>query len=448
MHHLKNSKKITAELRVNKCKCGLEEKMAKRVLFLIVSIFILIFACACKKEKVIEEKDTVNTQIIEETDYDDEDVVKDDAYYFSDLSTDRYDGYNFRILTRKGRTWEVYFDEPQDDIVDDAIYRRNKAVEEKYGIKISVSESANSNTDTSALNAILAGDDAYDLIFTHTFSAFSYAVQGACYNINEISTIHTEKPWWMRDIANGCTVGGRLFVLDGDITLSIGSAMCLLFNKNIFDELGFDYPYEMVKDGDWTFDELSYLAKKGARDLNGNGVIEPEYDRFGFATGCWSYPIGLIYTGGERVYTVDDVGDVNLTVYSNKTVEMFDEFFSLMKADGCAIDTVGGAEFIEGRVMMFAGSIGDSKSFRNMDDEFGILPYPKFDDDDEYSSVINGGPSLVLIPLTVSDAERTGAITEALCAYGSRDVIPAYYEKALKTKYSRDDESEEMIDIV
>jgi hypothetical protein len=95
-----------------------------------------------------------------------------------------------------------------------------------------------------------------------------------------------------------------------------------------------------------------------------------------------------------------------------------------------------------------AGSLGDAKRFRNMDQEFGIIPYPKFDEDDEYAAIVNGAASLVIIPVTVSDVERTGAITEALCIYGSMDVIPAYYEKALKTKYARDNDSEVMMDLV
>ena len=40
------------------------------------------------------------------------------------------------------------------------------------------------------------------------------------------------------------------------------------------DEKGFDYPYETVKDGDWTFDEFAYYAKKGSADLNGDGILE------------------------------------------------------------------------------------------------------------------------------------------------------------------------------
>ena len=180
------------------------------------------------------------------------------------------------MLVRKGQVKSQYFDEGQEDIVDDAIFRRNKAIEEKYGITISASESSHSNYDTDALNSILAGDDAYDVIFAHSRAAFAYAVQGAGYNIHDISTIHMDIPWWSKNINDNCTVNGKLYILDGDISISgLSNAMCLLFNKRIFDEKGFDYPYEMVRDGEWTFDEFAYLAKKGGEDLNGDGVISP-----------------------------------------------------------------------------------------------------------------------------------------------------------------------------
>ncbi|MBR2021406.1 MAG: hypothetical protein IJ939_03130, partial [Clostridia bacterium] len=55
---------------------------------------------------------------------------------------------------------------------------------------------------------------------------------------------------------------------------------------------------------------------------------------------------------------------------------------------------------------------------------------------------------LVVMPITVSDYERSGKIIEALCAVGNKNVIPAFYDVSLKTKFSRDYESEAMIDIV
>ncbi|MCL2816313.1 MAG: hypothetical protein FWD23_17100, partial [Oscillospiraceae bacterium] len=55
---------------------------------------------------------------------------------------------------------------------------------------------------------------------------------------------------------------------------------------------------------------------------------------------------------------------------------------------------------------------------------------------------------LMGIPITVQDTEKVGAITEALSYYARKYVVPAYYDINLKTKFSRDDESSEMLDIV
>ena len=431
-------------------------KMVKRLLAALLVAGTVFTLAACNKDdtKTPDVKPDDNPVVqpdTPETPTDDADID-----YDAILSKERYDGYNYRMLVRKGQTKSQYFEEGQEDIVDDAIYRRNMAVEEKYGITISVSESSSGNYDTDALNSILAGDDAYDVIFAHSRAAFAYAVQGAGYNIHDIPTIHMDMPWWSKNIKDNCTVNGRLYVLDGDISLSgLGNAMCLLFNKRIFDEKGFDYPDEMVKEGDWTFDDFAYLAKNGGEDLNGDGVMNPEDDQFGFVTAEWEAPINVLYAGGQKIYNINDEGAVELTLYSNKTVEIFDEFFSLMNNEACFlrftegnINYSGPDIFQSGRAMMASGGLGSAQGLRNMDDDFGIIPYPKFDENDEYSTAVNGVAPLVVIPISVGDVNRTGAITEALAAYGHRDVIPAFYEKSLKSKYARDEESEEMMDLI
>lgn len=425
--------------------------MLKKVIMALVSASVLLSAFSCAKEDAKKPVNSeVSTDVSNETATDENgEVVKDDNYYLSDLSNERYDGYNFRIMVRKTQQGTQYFEEPQEDIVDNAIYERNKAVEERFGVEISIHESSDHNYETSALNSILAGDDAYDIIFTHSRAAFTYAVQGACVNFNDVKTLHLNKPWWSQDITDSCNINGRLFVLDGDIsTSSLEAAMCMFFNKRIFDELGYDYPYELVDDGDWTFDEFAYYAKKGGADLDGNGNLDAAVDQFGFGgNGSWHAPINIIYTGGQKIYDKTDDGLLELSLYSNKTVDIYDEYFSLMENEACS-PKLGISDFKVGRLMLSAGALGDAKTLRAMDDEFGIVPYPKFDEEDEYATVTNGGAPLLIMPITVPDIQRTGAITEALCAYGSKLVIPAFYDKALKTKYSRDDDSERMMDIV
>ena len=429
--------------------------MFKRIFLAFLTAASLLVFSACDDNSKEVNNNTGDVQNNQQTPGDVQDGEEEQIDYLSDLSTEKYDGYNFRMLLRKGMIADQYLEEDSTDLVESATYKRNKYVEERYGITITATESS-STYETDALNSILAGDDAYDLIFAHSRAAFTYAVQGAAYNVNDIESIHLDKPWWSNDIKNSCNVNGYLYVLDGDITTQgLGNAMSMFFNKNLFDELGFDYPYELVKDGEWTFDEFAYLAKKGGKDLDGDGVITPENDRFGFVTPEWEAPINILYTGGQKIYDKNEEGKLELTLYSNKTVDIFADFFNLLENEACFLQETEGPNkyngtnpFTDGRAMIYTSTLSSAKGYRNMEDDFGIIPYPKFDEDDEYATVINGHAHLIVIPNTVEDVERTGAITEALCAYGSRDVIPAFYDVSLKTKYARDEESEDMMDLI
>ena len=429
--------------------------MLKKILAALLAAATVLTFAACKDEVENPPVDD-NPPVVNQDDQTPgkTDVAEGEIDYEDGLSTDRYDGYNYRMLVRQTQLEDQYVEEDSEDTVKSAVYRRNKEIEEKYGITISATESS-AVYETDALNSILGGDDAYDIIFTHSRAAFTYAVQGAAYNINDIKSIHLDKPWWSKNLAD-CDVNGYLYVLDGDIsTNGLGCAMVMFFNKVLFDELGYDYPYQMVKDDEWTFDAFAYLVKKGGRDLSGDGKIEPEVDQLGFYTGEWDAPINILYSSGEKIYTKNDEGVLELTLYSNKTVEVFDDFFALFETDSCKILLEEGADaytgpkpFNEGRALMKPGLLLDAQTYRGLDDDFGILPYPKYDEEDPYTTAINGAANLIVIPITVSDVERTGAITEALCSYGSKYVIPAFYDVSLKTKSARDEESEEMLDII
>ena len=426
----------------------------KRILCFIISIVVLAMISACDDKDVLKQQDPESEQISDNQNGSASSDDNEEIDYTSDLSKEKYDGYNYRILVRKDSLSDQYLENDSDDLVESATFRRNKLIEQMYGITITASESSSNNYDIDALNSILAGDDAYDLVFAHARAAFVYAVQGAAYNFRDIESIHLDKPWWTKDVVESCTLNGKLYVLDGDISSKgLGATMCMVFNKRIFDELGFDYPYELVKEGDWTFDEFAYTVKKGAKDLNGDGIIEPEFDQLGYSSSQWEAPMNIIYTGGQKIYDKDENGDLQLTLYSNKTVEIYDEFFSLIDNKACYLGTEkstynGPDLFNDGRAMIADSELRHAQTLRNLDDDFGIIPYPKFDEDDEYATAVNAGSHMIFIPITVEDVERTGAITEALCAIGSRDVIPAFYEKSLKTKYTRDEESEEMIDLI
>ena len=409
----------------------------KKIICLLLASTVLLALIACSKNGNGNGRPEVTEEFLEEHSY---------------LEKDDLGGYEFRMLCRPGMIEDQYVEKQTGDIIADAVYERNLAVEALLNVKITAVESGD-NKASDALNSILAGDDQYDIILPHSRTAFQYAVQDALVNYNEISTLNLDAEWWSQDIIDSANINNHLYVLDGDVqTHRLEYGFAMYFNKRIFDELGIDYPYQMALDGEWTFDEFSKLVKLGSKDLNGDGILKPDDDQFGYYTWPTFGPIEVLYSGGQRIYSKNASGIPILSVNSSKTVNIFSKFFDLCGSEDVYLKpasvTVKEDLFTSGRAMFADKDLGSAKKMRTMADDFGILPWPKFSEDDNYNTVVNGHASLVCMPVTVEDPELTGQVLEALCAVGHNEVIPAFYEVSLKTKFSRDAESEAMIDII
>ena len=106
--------------------------------------------------------------------------------------------------------------------------------------------------------------------------------------------------------------------------------------------------------------------------------------------------------------------------------------------------------FIEGRELFYICGLINVAGFRNMEDEFGILPMPKTFADQEsyYHTVSAGNSSYLMIPYGVPNVEDLGLVVEALAMKSQEMVTPEFYEMQLKGRDTRDDESAEMLDLI
>ena len=89
-------------------------------------------------------------------------------------------------------------------------------------------------------------------------------------------------------------------------------------------------------------------------------------------------------------------------------------------------------------------------ALRDMEDPYCIIPYPKWDEaQEQYLTNADDKFTVFTVPLTaVNNLEFIGIVYEALCAESYKTVYPAYYDTALKGKYSSDPTTAEMIDLV
>ena len=102
--------------------------------------------------------------------------------------------------------------------------------------------------------------------------------------------------------------------------------------------------------------------------------------------------------------------------------------------------------FNNSKEFFYLDMLGTLPNFRNMSDDFGILPMPKGDPSmDSYKAYVsNGWTTAYGIPSTFGsvDANKIGTVLECLSAASADNVTPALYEQLLESKYIRDEESQ------
>lgn len=374
-----------------------------------------------------------------------------------DLPVIDYEGYNFRMLIRNNEDWigDQIAEDMTGETVNDAVFKRNSETEDRYNISITHTPSSDSNYETDAKPLILAGEDAYDLVVPHPRVAHSYANEGLVLDWNDFKYVDLTKEYWDQDAVESFQMPGGLFCCIGDIShQAVGASNAMLFNKDYFDENNIEYPYDLVKSGGWTFDKFAEMAETYSRDLNGDGIMD-EDDLLGYVTFYWIGPIQAFYSSGARVIEKGS-SDYAFSVYNERSLTMFEKYFKLLNSDYTVIDTKSGdsftctttAMFREGHALFADVNIFLVLTLREMEQNFGILPWPKLEETDDYVANVDAGTNLFTVPITVSDTDRTSLILETLAILGREYVIPSYYEVALKTRDSRDIESADMLDII
>jgi hypothetical protein len=81
--------------------------------------------------------------------------------------------------------------------------------------------------------------------------------------------------------------------------------------------------------------------------------------------------------------------------------------------------------------------------------DYGLLPYPKYNEEQErYYDTILRRYTVAAVPTTAKKPDYSALILEALASEGYSNILPKYYEIALKDKYIRDEASSKVLDLI
>ncbi|MCQ2432606.1 MAG: hypothetical protein MJ175_08390 [Clostridia bacterium] len=360
--------------------------------------------------------------------------------------TDRY-GYEFQAESETG------------EITNDAVFRRNRMLEDRFNVHITPVVTVMNNNNEAQPNyvkkSILAGDDVFDTAALFVYLAGNLVLQGCFQNWYDIPYTDLSQPWWAHDVNSAFSVNGKLYTAVNDTCITAFQlAYVFLFNKQLAANMLDDDLYDIVETGKWTIDYLYNTSKDIYKDLNGDGKADQE-DLYGFlgdnVTGCDAY-----FPAFDLKIVKETDGGFEYLLNNPKAVGAFEKLYRLYYENPGAL--IIDAGIYDEKQTIFSNSqalfaqmrmITLFNDLRDMDVDFGILPYPKLDESQEsYHSNALDNYSVLCIPKTAQNLEMIGAVSEAMAAESRKSVVPAFYDIALKTKYTRDERSIKMLDYI
>ena len=164
-------------------------------------------------------------------------------------------------------------EEQTGDPVDDAIFNRNRFLEDQFNMKIVIDESYQLDKASEALRkAVISGEDIYDAAFLRDFWLSGLISDGALADLQDYDEFNFDKPWWDSEATEISRLGDKRKILYAYTDASLADfegTLVTFFNEKYLDDLGLDAPYQLVRDGKWTFDRFSEYMKAGT-NLNGD----------------------------------------------------------------------------------------------------------------------------------------------------------------------------------
>ena len=387
-----------------------------------------------------------------------------------DLPKRDFEGLEIRLLARAhepGMTVkhfsEAASEEENGELMNDAIYRRNRHIEAKYNVNITgIISTDRGSLYNDTRTSVNAGDDRFDAAFASIGDSSRLSQDGFITNLKEVPNLNLSQPWWDQRAVDSLSIGGKLYFTVGDITpWADPFTWIVVVNKEIIQEHAIDDPYELVRNNNWTFDKFYEMCVAVSGDTDGDGVID-ELDRHGVMSARENAAFKFI-AGGENIIKKDSDDMPYLAIYNDRAVNVAQKIFDMMTDQPATllVDDYYGkysdpwfevlrAQFRNGNGLFYMGGLEQMMIFRDLETEIGVLPMPKYESgQDGYHHILNTyWASSLCIPVTNGNLEETGFILEALCAESKYTVRTAFYDLTLTQKMIRDDDSAEMLDII
>ena len=445
--------------------------MKKRILSLLLSLILASLSFSCSKseennaqtiagDNTDDSVGTTENSQAEET----EPVDSLEARQLIDdeLGKKSYEGAVFNTLSCNENIYDTsYYGEEIGNPVHDAVYYRDRDVEERFDIKFNHNMVMWNEHAALVTNSILADTDEYQLYLGQAISASSMVPNDLFLNWKDIPNIGYEKPWYNKNSNDALTINNKNYILVGSMSIScLGYTYCMFMNLKEANNLGLSSIYETVNSGNWTYDTLYNYTDTYYVDTNGDSAMS-DGDFYSYATRNGDIPT-FMWAFEADIIDINDDGTFEIKFGDERTVSVVEKVYALVSNNGTSMNDNGetytggvlfngGMQFSRGQSLISTGFVKDaiSPAYLDMEDPYAIIPYPKYDEaQQEYHTIADGSFAVLCAPKTVNDTEMLGTIVESCNAGAYKNIEPTYYDTALKFRGARDKESVDMLDLL
>ena len=432
----------------------------KKTLTLLLALLMLVPSLASCSETTVEENpadEGLAPAVVEEAET--VETEPETTKVSDDLEDVKFDGRIYTVLYRDEAEHlrEIDADELTGDIINDAIFTRTQEIEERFGMELARLPVSEGNLNNTFTNSVSAGDRSFDIAFQHMIMTASLAAGGVTMNWYDMPHLNFEKPWWTSSVKE-LTVNDIMYVTASDYCLNtFEMAWCLIFNKQMMENLGISTtPYDLVQENSWTLDAYYAMVQNVSNDSNGDGEMT-DADTYGINSygSPWLASISNYWWAcGETISRFDDSGMPYFAMDSEKTQIVFEKMYALLVDDNISYwDQTQGKNMIfwQDQALFASMMIRDVEVNRDKDLGYGLVPYPKYDEQQEqYLNLVDGHASVMALPVTLSEEDRdfVGTMIEAFSAATFNDILPAYYNTAMQTKFAQDETMPLMLDLI
>lgn len=373
-------------------------------------------------------------------------------------------GFNMRFYNYDDSwlSWVINIldtEETTGDVLNDEVWSRNNRMEETYNCVISQTLDRNPSDQLAAL--VQSGDAGAEVVMIYDEQIVNHYVAGRLQTWDVLPYVNFENPYWSWNATQTFNSAGKVYAATGDFSLAQSTrSFIMMFNKDMYADLGLqDDLYQLAKDGKWTMDKLLAAAETAVLDLNGDGQMNLD-DRYGIGTAIKLYFGSLVTGAGIKYVDIDEEGNAYfaipgneyaLTVMSDILNKHNGNYIFTQVADNIHDGSGTGRDMFKNNQMLFIGSSMKAvNEYRDMESDIGILPFPKYSEDQESYYALTSGGTMATLPTTLpaDSYENVGLLLEAMSRDSRETVIPAYKETLLKSRYARDEGSAAMLDII